>query len=147
MLRGDDHRSQGDGVARRRLRRERPVRRRVFVSDRPCLRPLVAALPPPPGGEQAVMDDRQLLEAMRTGRGDRGEPVVTGLDATVEALNQRLVSILALPRDASADGLACSACSWLGRAPQAADVCPIDGGRLEYVEDLYERMLGTALAQ
>jgi peptide chain release factor subunit 1 len=87
--------------------------------------------------ERAALD--RLLEALGTGGRAAG-----GLDAVLDALNQRKVEILLFEHGLTAPGVACPHCGWIGAEGSS---CPVDGSRLDQRDDIIETAVQLAITQ
>lgn len=76
----------------------------------------------------------------------KGTAAVAGLEAVLEAANERRLEALTLDAGLRAAGARCPRCGWLG-LPPAADACPADGATLEPVRDIVEAAVERAIAQ
>jgi peptide chain release factor subunit 1 len=83
------------------------------------------------------------LGRLREGLG-RGTRAAAGLDAVLEALNERRVETLLYERRRALPGVMCPRDGWLGAA---ADACPLDGAGVERRENVLENAAEAALLQ
>ena len=83
--------------------------------------------------------DRLVAERNSGGRG------ATGLDDTLQALNEQRVEALLLQENFDAAGVCCPQCGWLG-TPGAAH-CPADGTQTATRDDITDLAVRRALTQ
>lgn len=83
--------------------------------------------------------DRLIQGAESGGRG------ATGLDDTLNALNEQRVEILLLQDNFDAAGACCPQCGWLG--PSATSACPADGTETVEREDITDLLVRRAITQ
>jgi peptide chain release factor subunit 1 len=83
--------------------------------------------------------DRLVAAKNSNGRG------ATGLDETLEALNEQRVEVLLLEENFDAAGVCCPQCGWLG--PQGIAACPADGTATVEREDITDLAVRRALRQ
>lgn len=88
--------------------------------------------------------ERELLDRLAEGAGGGGR-VVIGLDATVEALNERRVEHLLIDLGLEGHALRCPACGLL--VLQADGQCPADGSPLSEVGNVREAVVEVAVIQ
>jgi peptide chain release factor subunit 1 len=74
-----------------------------------------------------------------------GEGGASGLEEVLTALNERRVETLVLDERFSEPGSCCPADGWLG--PAGVETCPIDGSRLEPLDDLTEAAVELVIQQ
>jgi peptide chain release factor subunit 1 len=74
-----------------------------------------------------------------------GETGVTGLEEVLRALNERRVETLVADEQFSAPGSCCPVDGWLG--PDGIEACPVDGSRLEHLDDLTEAAIELTIQQ
>jgi peptide chain release factor subunit 1 len=87
-------------------------------------------------------EEREATALERLGEGGRA---AVGLDAVLQALNERRVECLLLDERFSAAGTTCPECGWIG--PEGDRTCPVDGGELEQLDDLTEAAIELTLQQ
>jgi peptide chain release factor subunit 1 len=78
----------------------------------------------------------------RLGEGGRA---ASGLDDVLRVLNERRVETLLLDEQFSSRGTSCPECGWLG--PEGEGTCPVDGSRLEPLDDLADAAIELTLQQ
>jgi peptide subunit release factor 1 (eRF1) len=83
--------------------------------------------------------DRLIAATNSNGRG------VTGLDGTLEALNEQRVEVLLLQENFDAAGVCCPQCGWLG--PHGVTTCPVDGTPTLERDDITDLAVRRALRQ
>jgi peptide chain release factor subunit 1 len=83
--------------------------------------------------------DRLIAATNSNGRG------VTGLDGTLEALNEQRVEVLLLQENFDAAGVGCPQCGWLG--PHGVTTCPVDGTPTLERDDITDLAVRRALRQ
>jgi peptide chain release factor subunit 1 len=100
----------------------------VLKAARPCM--------------EEVEEER---ERKALGRLDEGSRAAAGLANVLPPLNERRVEALLLDERFSEPGTSCPECGWLGAAGE--DRCPVDGTRLDQVDDVTEPAIELALQQ
>jgi peptide subunit release factor 1 (eRF1) len=88
--------------------------------------------------------EREALDRLAAGVAT-GERAAGGLDATLEAINERRVEKLLLDPGFDRQGGRCPSCSLLALDPKGR--CPADGSKLDEVEHLREAVVEAAIAQ
>jgi peptide subunit release factor 1 (eRF1) len=88
--------------------------------------------------------ERDALERLAEGVAGGGR-AVTGLQQTVEALNERRVQTLLLESGFDGSAARCPTCGLL--VADGDGMCPADGSRLEPVEHLREAVVEAAVSQ
>ena len=83
--------------------------------------------------------DRLIQGASSGGRG------ASGLDETLQALNEQRVEILLLQENFDAPGVCCPQCGWIGKTGVAA--CPADGTKTVEREDITDLAVRRAITQ
>jgi peptide chain release factor subunit 1 len=83
--------------------------------------------------------DRLLAAKSSSGRG------ATGLEDTLEALNEQRVEVLLLEENFDAAGVCCPQCGWLG--PQGVTACPADGTPTLERDDITDLAVRRAVRQ
>jgi peptide subunit release factor 1 (eRF1) len=83
--------------------------------------------------------DRLVAAKNSNGRG------ATGLEGTLEALNEQRVEVLLLEENFDAAGVCCPQCGWLG--PQGVSTCPVDGTATLERQDITDLAVRRALRQ
>ncbi len=102
----------------------------------------LAALEIEAGVERRREDEA--VRRLRAGIGGAGRRGVAGLDATLQALNQRRVELLLVSNDFAEPGWRCPACQHVGRVGRA---CPVCDAAMDRVDDVVEEAVEEALAQ
>jgi peptide subunit release factor 1 (eRF1) len=87
--------------------------------------------------------EREALDRLAEGLGT-GSRAAAGLDAVLEALNERRVEILLFEQGLKAPGVVCPNGDWLG---SEGSTCPIDGAPLEQRDDIIETAVQLAITQ
>jgi peptide subunit release factor 1 (eRF1) len=88
--------------------------------------------------------EREALDRLREGVSTGGR-AAAGLEATLEALNERRVEILLLAQGYQAPGCTCPQCGWVG--PLDGGACPADGTPVDCRDSVVESAVELALVQ
>jgi peptide subunit release factor 1 (eRF1) len=89
--------------------------------------------------------EREALDRLKDGANRSGRGTI-GLQATIDALNERRVETLLLIDGFEAAGVYCPQCGWVG-VDDSLTECPADGGPLERRDDIAESAVELAIMQ
>ena len=88
--------------------------------------------------------EREALDRLSEGLA-KGARAAAGLEAVLEALNERRVEVLLLEPGYQAAGCTCPQCGWVG--PLDGDACPADGTPVDCRSDVIESAVELAFVQ
>ncbi len=104
----------------------------------------VRAAAAPKIAERERAREREALDRLREGVSTGGR-AAAGLDAVLEALNERRVETLMVDQGLTAPGCTCPQCGWVG--PFDGGACPADGTPVECRDNVIESAVELALVQ
>jgi peptide chain release factor subunit 1 len=89
--------------------------------------------------------EAETLDRLLAAKGSSSGRGASGLEDTLEALNEQRVEVLMLDDNFDAAGVCCPQCGWLG--PQGISACPADGTATSAREDITDLAVRRALTQ